>query len=150
MGSAWTFDDANPLGGEMNTFVENPVHFAADCACRGGRCRIDRENILFLDDGNELAAVDHLQMKCGHVVIVPDASDRGRAWLYHTSCDRMTDVVEQIFQDCLEAPASFPQPASEMSIGELQRRCVTLSYADCRAKVDGFGFQDASREQVSD
>ena len=131
----------------MSKFVENPVHFAADCACGNGRCVIARENILFLDDGNELAAVDRLQMKCGHVVIVPDTSDRGRARLYHTSCERMTNAVEQIFRDHLEAPASFPQPASEMTIGELYRRRVTIAYAACRAKVDGSSAsRDASPE----
>jgi hypothetical protein len=33
-----------------------------------------------------------------------------------------------------------------MTIGELYRRRVTIAYAACRAKVDGFRFQDASRE----
>ncbi len=105
-----------------------------------------RENFLFLDEGEELAAVDRLQWKCGCVVIIPDMSREGTAMLYHTSCQRMTDVVKQIFQDCLEAPVSFPQRASEMTLGEMHRRCVTISYDDCRAKVDGFDFSSASPE----
>jgi hypothetical protein len=35
-------------------------------------------------------------------VIIPDMSCEGQALLYHTSCQRMTDVVTQIFQNCLE------------------------------------------------
>lgn len=105
-----------------------------------------RENIFFLDDGNELAAVDRLQWKCGHVVIIPDVSYKGKALLYHTSCRRMTDVVKQIFQDCLEAPVSFPQQASEMTLGEMHRRGVAISYDDCRIRVDGFGFHGAPQE----
>ena len=104
-----------------------------------------RENFLFLDDGEELAAVDRLQWECGYVVIIPDLSRKGKAMLYHTSCQRISDVVKQIFQDCLEAPVSFPQRASEMTIGEMHRRCVTISYEDCRVRVEGFGFEDASQ-----
>lgn len=130
----------------MNQFVQNPIHFAADCACQNGRCPVERKNFLFLDGGKELSAVDHLQTKCGHVVITPDMSDEGRALLYHTSCARMTDVVNRIFQNCLEAPVSLPQSASEMTIGELHRRCVTISYDDCRVRVEGFGFQGAPQE----
>lgn len=130
----------------MSQFVENPTDFSADCLRQDGRCAVVRENFLFLDDGQELAAVDHLQWKCGHVVIVPDVSYKGRALLYHTSCQRMTDVVKQIFPDCLEAPVSLPQGASEMTIGELHRRCVNISYDDCRVRVEGFGFQGASQE----
>ncbi len=130
----------------MSQFVENPTDFSVACLRRNGRCRVARENILFLDDGNEFAAVDHLQVKCEHVVIIPDRSHSGMALLYHTSCQRMTDVLEQIFQDCLEAPVSFPQRASEMTLGEMHRRCVTISYDDCRVRVEGFGFQGASRE----
>ena len=99
-----------------------------------------RENILFLDEENELAAVERLQMKCGYVVITPDMSRKGKALLYHSSCQRMTDVVTRIFEDCLEAPASFAQPISELTLGELYRRSVTISYDDCRVKVDDFRF----------
>jgi len=130
----------------MKQFVENPTDFAAECLRQNGRCMVVRENIVFLDDGKELAAVDHLQWKCGHVVIIPDMSYEGKALLYHTSCQRMTDVVKQIFPDCLEAPASLLQRASETTIGELRRRCVTISYDDCRVRVEGFGFQGASQE----
>ncbi len=130
----------------MSQFVENPTDFSADCLRRNGRCPVVRENILFLDDGNELAAVDRLQWKCEEVVIIPDMSYKGKALLYHTSCQRMTDVVKQIFHDCLEAPVSLPQRALETTIGELHRRCVTISYDDCRVRVEGFGFQGASQE----
>ena len=130
----------------MSQFVENPTDFSAECVRQNGRCIVVRENILFLDDGKELAAVDHLQSKCGYVVIIPDMSYRGKALLYHTSCQRMTDVIKQIFQDCQEAPVSLPQRASEMTIGELHRRCVTISYDDCRVRVEGFCFQGASQE----
>ncbi len=124
----------------MNKFVENPIHFAADCARENGQCKVVRENILFLDGGNEPAAVDRLQKKCGNVVIIPGAPEEKQSLLYHTSCERMTDVVKQIFQADLGASASVPQPASEMSVGELHRRCITISYADCRKKVEGFRF----------
>ena len=130
----------------MSQFVENPTDFSAECRLQNGRCMVVRENIIFLDDGNQLAAVDHLQWKCGYVVIIPDVSYKGKALLYHTSCQRMTDVVKQIFQDCLEAPVSFPQRASEMTLGEMHRRCVTISYDDCRVRVEGFGFQGAFQE----
>jgi len=129
----------------MSQFVENPTDFSAECQRHDGRCTVLRENILFLDDGKELAAVDRLQWKCGNVVIIPDVSCKGMAVLYHTSCQRMTDVVKQIFEDCLEPPVSLPQRASEMTLGELHRRCVTISYDDCRARVEGFGFQGASQ-----
>ncbi len=130
----------------MKQFVENSTEFSVDCRRQNGRCPILRENILFLDDGNEFAAVDRLQWKCGYVVIIPDVSRHGKAMLYHTSCRRMTDVVKQIFQDCLEAPVSIPQHAAEMTLGELHRRAVTVSYADCRRRVEGFDFQGASEE----
>ncbi len=134
------------LEDQMSQFVENRTDFSAECMRQNGRCMVVRENILFLDDGKELDAVDRLQWKCGHVVIVPDTSYKGKALLYHTSCQRMTDVVKQIFDDCLEAPVSFPQRASEMTIGELHRRCVTISYDDCWVRVEGFGFQGGSQE----
>jgi len=105
-----------------------------------------RENIIFLDDGKETSAVDHLQWKCGHVVIIPDMSHKGNALIYHTSCQRMTDVVKQIFQDCLEAPVSLPGLNSETTLGEIHRRDITISYDDCKVRVDGFGFQGASQE----
>lgn len=124
----------------MRQFVENSVHFSADCLRTKGRCAVERDNFLFLDDGKELAAIDHLQRKCGHVVIIPDASYKGKALLYHNSCQRMTDVIQQIFQNCLEAPVSLPQSASEMTIGELHRHCVTISFDDCRVKVRDFNF----------
>ncbi len=130
----------------MSQFVKNPADFSAACRLDDGECMVVREDILFLDDGDELAAVDRLQWKCGYVVIIPDMSAKGKALLYHTSCQRMTDVVEQIFQDRLEAPVSLPQHAPEMSLGELHRRCVTISYDECRVMVEGFGFQGASQK----
>ena len=130
----------------MSQFVENPTDFAMDCLQQNGGCNVVRENILFLEEGQEHAAVDYLRWKCGYVVVIPDMSRKGQALLYHTSCQRMTDVVKQIFQDCLEAPASMPQRASEMTIGEVHRRCVNISYDDCRARVEDFRFQDAPQE----
>jgi hypothetical protein len=99
-----------------------------------------RENIIFLDDGAEPAAIARLQERCGHVVIIPDAASGGQAFLYHTSCQRMTDVVRQIFEDALEAPASLPQHFSEMTVGELHRRRVNIPYDDCKLMVEGFDF----------
>lgn len=131
----------------MSRFVENPTDFAADCVRQNGQCAVLRENFLFLDDGDEFAAVNQLQRKCGHVVIIPDASTEGRALLYHTSCQRMTDAVSQIFQGHLSAPASLPPHASsEMTMGELYRRRVAISYDHCRAKVEGFGLGGTPRE----
>lgn len=130
----------------MSQFVENPTDFSAECRRQNGRCRVVRENVIFLDEGTELAAVDRLQWQCGYVVIIPDTSRNGGALLYHTSCQRMSDAVNQIFQDCLEAPIRLPQSASEMSLGELRRRGVTISYDDCRARVDDFDFQDPPDE----
>lgn len=130
----------------MSQFVENPTDFSAECRLQDGRCAVIRENVLFLDDGNELDAVDRLEWKCGYVVIIPDAARKGRAILYHTSCQRMTDAVRQIFPDCLEAPVNLPQHLSEMTLGELHRQRVTISYDECRARVDGFDFRSASQE----
>lgn len=130
----------------MSQFVENSIHFAADCVRQNGQCRVMRENILFLSDGNELAAVDQLQRKCGHVVIIPDASAKGKALLYHTSCERMNDVVRQIFRNSLGSPVRLPQFNAEMSMGELHRRGVSISYDDCRARVKGFRFEEATGE----
>jgi hypothetical protein len=127
----------------MGRFVENPVHFAADCVRQGGQCMVARKNFVFVDDGQELDAVDQLQRTCGQVVLIPDRS-RGNASLYHTSCQRMADVVRQIFADCLEAPVSVPQSYSEMTVGELHRRSVVMPYDECRAKVDRFDFDRAS------
>ncbi len=128
----------------MNQFVQNPVHFSADCVQKNGRCSIVRHNFVFLDDGQEITAVDYLQEKCGHVVIMPDASCEGRALLYHTSCARMTDVINKIFSDCLEAPVSLPQVVSEMTVGELHCRSVAIPCDDCKERVERFGFQGVS------
>ena len=49
--------------------------------------------------------------------------------------------------NCLEASVRLPQHASEeMTLGELHRRSVTISYDDCRATVDGFDFETTSEE----
>lgn len=111
-----------------------------DCAQKNGQCSVTIKNFLFLDDGQEISAVDFLMKKCGHVVIMPDASSQGRALLYHTSCARMADVVDKIFADCLEAPQRLPHGASEMTVGELHRRGVTITYDDCRERVTSFEF----------
>jgi hypothetical protein len=132
------------LEDHMSSFAENSTDFAAECARRNGRCKVARDNFLLLESGTDVTAVDQLQNRCGHVVIIPHGSSAGQAWLYHTSCQRMTDVVRQIFPDCLDAPVSLPQASSEMSLGEMQRRRVGLSYDDCKARVDGFRFYDAS------
>ena len=130
----------------MSAFLRNPTHFAADCACRDGKCEVFRELFLFLDDANEVAAVSQLQTKCGSVVIIPDASRNERALLYHTSCQRMTDVVQQIFEHHLEKPVSLPRADAEMTLGELYRRDVAISYDHCRARVASFNFADVARE----
>jgi len=128
----------------MSQFVENPTDFSAECRLQNGRCAVLRDNVIFLDDGTELDAVDRIEWKCGYVVIIPDASRAGGALLYHTSCRRMADTVGQIFPDCLEAPESLPQHLSEMTLGELHRHRVTISFDECRAKVDEFDFRDIS------
>ncbi len=131
----------------MSQFVDNSTDFSAECRQQNGRCTVVRENVLFLDDGDELAAVDRLQWKCGYVVIIPHTSFDGQALLYHTSCQRMADVVEQIFADWLEAPVRLPQHASEdMTLGELHRRSVGMSLDECRARVDSFDFQGMPEE----
>ena len=61
----------------MSEFITNPIDFSAECARDNGQCVVVRQNILFLDDGEEPAAIAHLQMKCGHVVIIPDTSNKG-------------------------------------------------------------------------
>lgn len=124
----------------MSDFVENPSDFSAECQRQNGRCEIVRENILFLNDGNQLAAVNHLQWKCGHIVIVPSGSSEGEALLFHTSCQRMTDVIGQIFPDCLNEPERFAQGTSEQSLGEILRRRLTISFDDCRSRVEQFVF----------
>jgi hypothetical protein len=128
----------------MPRFADNPVHFSADCTRHEGRCAVGRRNFLFLADGQEISAIDQLQNRCGYVVLVPDPADRRRTWLYHTSCPRMADVVEQVFSGCLTASQSVPQRGSEMTVGEIHRRGVTLSCADCTARVDRFMFEDAA------
>jgi len=130
----------------MSQFVGNPEDFSAECRLQNGQCSVVRENVLFLDQGRELDAVDRLQWKCGYVVIIPDTSSDGKALLYHTSCQRMSDVVAQIFPDCLEEPVGLPQHLSEMSLGELRRHRVTIPYDECRARVDEFDFQEAARD----
>lgn len=124
----------------MSDFKKNPTDFSAMCARSGGECTVERENILFLDDGEETAAVAHLQLKCGNVVITPDPSNPKQAVLYHTSCQRMTDVVEQIFQSDLQEPESLPQQAVEMSLGEVHRHSVGIPYDECKVKVAEFSF----------
>lgn len=124
----------------MSNFQTNPTEFSAECSREGGQCTVERENILFLDDGVESTVISHLQMKCGHVVITPDPSNPEQALLYHTSCQRMTDVVQQIFQAALRAPASLPQQSAEMTLGEIHRRSVGIPFDECKVKVDGFSF----------
>ena len=123
----------------MSQFVKNPIDFSADCARDDGCCAVARENFLFLDDGKEVSAVDYLQRNCGHVVIMPEAGD-ACVLLYHTSRQRMTDVVHQIFPDCLDAPVRLPHGYAEMTVGELHRHRVALPYGDCRVRVDGYDF----------
>ena len=125
----------------MSEFIENPTNFSAQCACHGGRCEISRRNFLFLDDGNELAAIDRLHNRCGHVVVIPGLVPNGRAWLYHTSCQRMTDVVKQIFEHHLGEPATLPHTSSsEMTLGALYRRALAMPYDRCRVRVESFTF----------
>jgi len=124
----------------MSDFVTNPTEFSAECARESGRCTVDRKNILFLDDGEESGAIAHLRMKCGYVIVIPDASNKDRALLYLTSCQRMTDVVSQIFEGSLEALTSLPQRPTEMTLGELHRRCITMPYDECKARVEHFSF----------
>ena len=124
----------------MSTFDKNPTDFSAVCAREGGECTVERDNILFLDDGVESLAVTHLQLKCGNVIITPDPDNPEQALLYHTSCRRMADVVRQIFQTGLQAPESLAQGMSDMSLGEVQRHCVELPYDECKVKVEEFSF----------
>ena len=124
----------------MSDFKKNPTEFSAACARENGECTVERENIFFLDDGEEAMAVARLQLKCGNVVIMPDPANPEQALLYHTSCQRMTDVVEQIFQSALQAPAGLPQQSTEMSLGEVHRRSVGIPYGECKVKVEEFSF----------
>ena len=96
--------------------------------------------VIFLDDEGEAATVARLRMQCGAVVIVPDATNADRSWLYHTSCQRMTDVVSQIFGGSMEAPISLPQEPADMTLGELYRQSVTMPYVGCKARVESFDF----------
>ncbi len=130
----------------MSQFAENYPDFSVECQRENGRCLVARENIYFLDGGNELAAVDQVQQKCWYVAIIPDTSFKGHALLYHTGCRRMIDMLKQVFQNCLEEPVGLRQHTSEMTLGELHRRRVTISYRDCRARVKGFSFPEASPE----
>ena len=124
----------------MSNFVRNSPHFAADCVQDNGLCIVAQENFLFLVNGKEDAAIDCLQRDCGKVVLIPDTLDQGQAFLYHTSCERITDVVNQIFQGELEEPVSVSRLDAEQTLGELCRRCVTMPYDDCKLRVEGFSF----------
>jgi hypothetical protein len=124
----------------MRIYVKNSREFAADCAATDGQCPIAREDIIFLDNDREDTAIGHLQRKCGNVVILRDTVIPTQSWLYHTSCERMTDVARQIFLERLEEPAHIPQPASEMTVGQVHRRRIALPYDECRAKVAAFSF----------
>jgi hypothetical protein len=124
----------------MSNFVQNSTQFAADCAQDNGLCIITPENFLFLDDGKEDAAIDHLQMECGKIVLIPDAVNKGQTFLYHMSCDRITDVVNQIFQDALEESVSIAQADAEQTLGELCRWRVAMPCDECKLKVEGFSF----------
>ena len=124
----------------MPTYLRNATDFSVDCTVTDGHCTVVRENIHFVDDPQESTAVALLQRQCGNVVITPDPVDDTRACLYLTSCARMGDVVEQIFSGCLQAPTPIAAPSSEMSIGQLQRRRLNLSYAWCQARVKAFAF----------
>ena len=124
----------------MSVFVKNSTDFGADCARTDGECMVVRDNIIVLDEAHEHLAIDRLQRRCGSVVIIPDGADDKRAWLYHTSCKRMADVVERIFDGHLHTASAVAQPDAEMMIGELHRRQVGLPLHDCRSRVDGFDF----------
>ena len=115
-----------------------------DCAYKKWTVQRHHKNFRFLDYEQEITAIDCLLKKCRHVVITPDQSSQGQALLHHTSCARMADVVNKIFADRLETPASLPHGASEMTVGELHRRSVTLPDDDCRERISRFGFTDLS------
>lgn len=126
----------------MTQFVQNSTDFSAKCSQHNGLCTVARENVLFLDDGKEPDAIDRLQQKCGHIVIIPDISHKEQAHLYHTSCLRMTDVTQQIFRDCLEAPVGIPVCDLEMTLGEVHRQRVSISYDECKTRIENFVFQE--------
>jgi len=128
----------------VNQFVQNSTDFSVECQRHNGLCEISRENILFLDDGNEYDAVNHLQLKCGHIVVIPVLSNKSEAMLYHTGCQRMTDVVRQIFQDNLKTPVSLPLCDAEMMLGELHRHSLVISFDDSKARVESFSFKGES------
>ena len=128
----------------MNQFVQNSTEFSVDCQRLNGLCEISRENILFLDDGSEQDAVNCLHLKCGHIVVIPVLSNKSKATLYHTGCERMTDVVKQIFQDDLKTPVSLPLCDLEMTLGELHRHSLVISYDDSKARVESFSFKGES------
>jgi len=128
----------------VNQFVQNSTDYSVECQRHNGLCEISRENILFLDDGNEHDAVNRLQLKCGHIVIIPVLPNKSEAMLYHTGCLRMTDVVRQIFQDNLKTPVSLPLCDPEMTLGELHRHSIVISYDDSKARVERFSFKGES------
>jgi hypothetical protein len=79
-------------------------------------------------------------MECGKVLLIPDAVNKGQTLLYHTSCDRITDVVKQIFQNALEELVCISQLNAEQTLGELYRRRVAMHLDDCKAKIEAFSF----------
>ncbi len=124
----------------MSTFVQNPTHYSADCLIDNGFCTVNLENFLFLDDGKESAAIDQLEKKCGKVVLIPDVLNGENAFLYHTGCERMSDVVSQIFHDSLHSKSSVARLDLEMTIGEIYRQSVAMPYSDCKQKIKSFSF----------
>ncbi len=124
----------------MPTYLRNAGNFSVDCTVTEGKCDVLRANFHFIDDPDELAAIALVQRKCGNVVITPDPVHASRASLYLTSCARMGDVVEQMFSGCLRAATPVAAPSPEMSVGQLHRRQVDLSYAWCQARVKAFAF----------
>ncbi len=133
----------------MNQFVQNSTDFSVECQRHSGLCEISQENILFLDDGNEDDAVNRLQLECRYIVVIPVLSSKNEAMLYHTGCHRMTDVVRQIFQDNLKLPVSLPQYDLEMTLGELHRHSLVISYSDSKARVERFSFEGKSGNRLS-
>ncbi len=128
----------------MNRFVQNSTDFSVECQRHNGLCEISRENILFLDDGNEHDAVNRLQLECGRIVVIPVTSNKSESMLYHTGCQRMADVVRQIFQDNLKTPVNLPLCDPEMTLGELHRHSLVISFDDCKARLEGFSFNQES------
>jgi len=126
---------------QMSQFLQNSTDFSVECKHQKGLCIVVKDNFIFLNNGIEHDAVNSLLWKCGNVVIIPDTLSKGASLLYHTSCLRMTDAVTHIFHDCLKAPVSLPETYMEMTLGEIHRRCVTIPYDDCRARVENYSFQ---------